>query len=111
MCFSLRVYFRYVANYSVRVLFIVDIFVNGLICAVHSFIHFIKLVDSIKWAFICIHILFFALCAFASLAAYNGEDDNNKDDSNLSAQCNGRECVLLSFPFLISDIIVAFGCS
>ena len=48
MCFSLRTFFRYVANYSVGVLFIVDIFVNGLICAVHSFVRFIKLVDSIN---------------------------------------------------------------
>ena len=72
MCFSLRTFFRYVANYSVGVLFIVDIFVNDLICAAHSFIRFIKLVDSINWVFIGIHILFSALCAFACTARIKG---------------------------------------
>ena len=72
MCSSLRVHFRYVTNYSVGVLFIVDIFVNGLICAAHSFVRFIKLVDSINWVFLGIHILFSALCAFACTARIKG---------------------------------------
>ena len=59
-------------KYSLGVLFIVDIFVNGLICAAHSFVRFIKLVDSINWVFLGIHILFSALCAFACTARIKG---------------------------------------
>ena len=81
-------------KYSLGVLFIVDIFVNGLICAAHSFVRFIKLVDSINWVFIGIHILFSALCAFACTARIKGTGREREAVSLLlcHASYTGGDC-------------------
>ena len=61
-------------------LLVIVIVINGLICAVLPLICLCKLIDSIDWVLVGVHLLLFLLRAFALFAYYAADDNDDAED-------------------------------